>query len=256
MPHRAAAPVGAPCWIELSCTDLGKAEDFYGRIFGWETERLGEEFGNYANFSKGGEKIAGCMSNPGGMPDSWFTYLATTDIAATAAAVTAAGGQVVVSPMEVMDLGSMAVFVDVGGAGLGAWQPGTHPGFTLLGEPGAANWFELHTQNYDASLDFYRKAFGWDLHTASDTPEFRYSTLGHGESQLAGIMDASMFLPERTGASWNVYFGVDSADATLEQIVKLGGTVVQAAEDTPYGRLAGASDRSGAFFRLISGAPQ
>ena len=71
---------------------------------------------------------------------------------------------------------------------------------------------------------------------ASDTPEFRYTTLGEGDEQLAGIMDASAFLPEGVPAHWSVYFGVDDADAALAKIVDLGGSIVMAAEDTPYGR--------------------
>jgi len=49
---------------------------------------------------------------------------------------------------------------------------------------------------------------------------------------------------------WAVYFGVDDADKTLARITDLGGGVVQAAEDTPYGRLATASDPTGALLKL------
>jgi hypothetical protein len=64
-------------------------------------------------------------------------------------------------------------------------------------------------------------------------------------------MDASSFLPDGVPAHWSVYFGVDSADETLERIVSLGGAVVLGAEDTPYGRLATATDPTGAQFKLI-----
>ena len=84
-----------------------------------------------------------------------------------------------------------------------------------------------------------------------DSPEFRYTTLGEGEEQLAGIMDASGFLPEGVPAHWSVYFRVDDTDAALKQAVELGGTVVVPAEDTPYGRLATAADPTGAVFKLV-----
>jgi predicted enzyme related to lactoylglutathione lyase len=64
-------------------------------------------------------------------------------------------------------------------------------------------------------------------------------------------MDASGFLPEGVPSHWSVYFGVDDTDAALAKIVDLGGSVVQPAEDTPYGRLATAADPSGALFKLI-----
>ena len=63
-------------------------------------------------------------------------------------------------------------------------------------------------------------------------------------------MDASAFLPAGSAAAWHVYFCTDDADKTLAQIVDRGGAVVQPAEDTPYGRLATASDPTGAQFKL------
>ena len=90
----------------------------------------------------------------------------------------------------------MAVITDAGGAAIGMWQPGTHKGMGIVGDPGSPSWFELHTRDYDASVQFYKDVFGWDARTMSDTPEFRYTTLGEGEAALAGIMDSTGFLPE------------------------------------------------------------
>jgi predicted enzyme related to lactoylglutathione lyase len=66
------------------------------------------------------------------------------------------------------------------------------------------------------------------------------------------VMDAAGFLPAGVPAHWAVYFGVDDADATLATVVDLGGAVVQPAEDTPYGRLATATDPTGAQFKLVA----
>ena len=155
--------------------------------------------------------------------------------------------------MDVMALGRMAIVTDPGGAMIGAWQPGEHKGFGVYGEPGTPSWFELHTRAYHASVQFYRDVFKWDAHTASDTPEFRYTTYGDGDAALAGIMDASAFLPAGSPGNWSIYFGADDADKTLDQIVHLGGSIVQPAEDTPYGRLAQAADPTGALFKLHQG---
>ncbi len=135
--------------------------------------------------------------------------------------------------MQVMDLGSMAVLRDVGHAAIGAWQPGRHKGFAVHREPGTPTWFELHTREYDASVRFYRDVFNWDAHAMSDTPEFRYTTLGEGDAALAGIMDVTAFLPADVPAHWQIYFGVEDTDAALVNVVELGGKVVLAAEDTP-----------------------
>ena len=252
MPHRDSAPAGAPCWVDLFTSDPEKTCAFYGEVFGWTWESAGEDYGGYINFSKDGVQVAGCMRNDGesGAPDLWSIYLASNDAQATVDAAAANGGQVELPPMPVMELGTMAFVIDPGQGRIGVWQPGLHKGFGVLAEPGAPSWFELHTRAYDASVAFYRTVFGWDTHVASDTPEFRYTTLGEGEGGLAGIMDASGFLPEGTPAAWHVYFGTDNADKSLATIVDLGGAIVQAAEDTPYGRLATAADPTGAVFKL------
>ena len=41
-----------------------------------------------------------------------------------------------------------------------------------------------------------------------DVPELRYTTLGEGDDQATGVMDASAFLPADAPASWSVYFGL------------------------------------------------
>jgi predicted enzyme related to lactoylglutathione lyase len=255
VPKRDVAPVGAPCWIDLSTTDPDKSKAFYGELFGWTAEDAGEEYGGYINFSKDGLPVAGGMRNDGqsGMPDQWSVYLASENAQATVDAAASNGGQVVVPATPVMELGTMAVVTDPGQAAIGIWQPGLHKGFGILAEPGAASWFELQTRAYEASVKFYRDVFKWDTHVASDSPEFRYTTLGEGDDQLAGIMDASSFPPAGAPASWSIYFGADDTDKALAKIVDLGGSIVQPAQDTPYGRLAQAADPTGALFRLVAG---
>jgi predicted enzyme related to lactoylglutathione lyase len=253
VPKRDDAPIGAPCWVDLLTTDPDRSRDFYGRLFGWTVEDPGEDYGGYVNFLSDGIHVAGCMRNDGtaGVPDLWSVYLATDDAEATAARAVEHGGQVMVPAMDVMELGRMAVIVDVGGAVIGMWQPGLHRGFGIYDEPGTPAWFELHTRDYDPTIAFYRDVFGWNTEVASDTPEFRYTTLDGGDEQLAGVMDASAFLPEGVPAGWSVYCRVADADLALSEVVALGGDVLMRAEDTPYGRLATAADPTGAAFKLI-----
>jgi uncharacterized protein len=234
-------------------SDPQRSRAFYGELFGWTSESAGDEYGGYINFSRDGARVAGAMqSNPGqGPTDVWSIYLAVADAQATADAAAADGGAVLVPPMAVGPLGVMGMVSDAGGAAIGLWQPEEFNGFGVLGEDNAPSWFELHTRDYTASIAFYQKVFGWDTHTASDSDEFRYTTLGEGEAMMAGLMDAAAFLPEGVPAHWSVYFGVDDTDKALARIGELGGSVVQPAEDTPYGRLATAADPNGAVFKLV-----
>lgn len=253
MPTRTATPIGAPCWVDLMTSDVEGSRDFYTRLFGWTAGEPSAEFGGYFNFSKEGALIAGCMAaRETSGPGTWSVYLATDDARKTITAATAKGGGVHVDAMEVGDLGTMGVVSDPGGASIGLWQPGAHKGFEVVAEVGAPSWFELHTPDYDQSLDFYRSVFAWTTKTMGDTAEFRYTTLAKGEEMYAGVMDSAGEGAESGPARWEVYFGVDDTDAALARVLELGGAVVDPAVDTPYGRLATAADPAGVRFRLIA----
>ncbi len=254
MATRGNTLIGSPCWADLWTSDVEGSSRFYGELFGWEAQEPSAEFGGYFMFTRNGIPVAGGMGDMGDTPaqDIWKIYLATDDIAKTVAAAEAAGAQIISPPMAVADLGIQAVLVDPTGAQLGAWQPGTFPGFTVSNEHGAPNWFELHTRDHAAAVAFYRSVFGWDTDVVGDSDEFRYTTMRHpgGDGELAGIMDATAFLPQGVPAHWSVYWAVDDADATVAKVKALGGSVVMDAEDTPYGRLAVVADPTGAQFKL------
>jgi predicted enzyme related to lactoylglutathione lyase len=254
MPTRDKAPIGAPCWADLWTSDVEGSRKFYGELFGWESEDPNPEFGGYFNFTRHGLMTAGGMGDMGDMPatNSWKLYLATDDIARTLARAEAAGAQIMSPAMPVADLGTQAVLSDPNGANLGAWQPGTFEGFSVLGEHGAPSWFELHTANHAGAVEFYRSVFRWDTDSVSDSDEFRYTTMRNpdGEGELAGVVDNTAWLPEGAPAYWAIYWEVDDVDAALSQVTSLGGSIIDEAQDTPYGRLATAADPTGAEFKL------
>ena len=218
MPTRHGAPLGAPTWIDLSSSDTDRAKDFYGTVFGWTFESSGPGYGGYINAFKDGQPVAGLMFNDPqwNSPDGWTTYLHTADITATVAAATAAGGVSCVEPMEVKDKGRMAILTDPAGAFFGLWQPIGHQGFEVVGEAGAPVWHQLTTRDYGRALD---------------------------GQELLGVMDGAKDLPEGVPSNWFFFLGAEDVDKTVELIVENGGTVVRAAEDTPYGRLAVVADR-------------
>ena len=94
--------------------------------------------------------------------------------------------------------------------------------------------------------------FSWNVAIEGDTDEFRYATLRDPDNgdQLAGVMDASAFLPEDVPAHWSVYWDVESVDAAVARVTTLGGALVDGSTDTPYGRMATVTDPAGAMFKL------
>ncbi len=260
MPTRDTAPVGSPCWADLWTSDVEGSRRFYSELFGWEATEPNPEFGGYFIFNRDGVETAGCMGDMGDMPanDTWKIYLATDDITKTVEEAGAKGAQIISPAMEVGDLGTQTVLIDPTGANLGAWEAQTFPGFTVLNEHGAPSWFELHTRDHAAAVDFYRTVFHWDTNVVGDSDEFRYTTMRDpsGEDELAGIMDATAFLPKDVPPYWAIYWEVDDADASIAKVKTLGGSVVMDAEDTPYGRIATVADPAGAQFRLRTAPSQ
>ena len=253
MVTRQSAPLGAPNWIDLTTSDLDRAKQFYGAVFGWTFETGGEEYGGYVTASVDGRVVAGLMRNDPqwNAPDAWTTYLHTADADATVAAATAAGGSNCGGVMDIPEKGRMAMMTDPAGAFFGLWQPTGHQGYAAFNEAGAPMYHQLTTRDYAGALDFYRQVFGWTTQTVSDTDEFRYSTAVFDAEELLGVMDGSV-IPEGVSSTWTCFFGADDVDKTVELIVENGGSVVRAAEDTPYGRLAAVADPTGAGFNLSS----
>ena len=246
---------GEPIWIDLVATDVAKAQAFYGELFGWEFHDGGEQYGHYTTVTKDGRAVGGLMGKTpdmGDMPDVWTVYLHVADARATIAAAAEANGQVCVDAMDVGDLGVMGVVADPAGAVIGLWEPKEFSGFEKVAEPGAGAWFELSSTDYEAAVSFYRGVFGWQTETMSDTPDFRYTTLGAGEQARAGISDASGVLPDGTPSGWLVYFAVPDTDAAIEKAEALGATLVEGPDDTEWGRLAHLTDDQGAHFKIMS----
>jgi predicted enzyme related to lactoylglutathione lyase len=272
VPTRDRAPLGAPTWIDLFTSDLGRAREFYGAVFGWTFESAGPDHGGYVIASKAGRHVAGLMQkDPGasaagpevagsGAPDSWTTYFHTADIQATAAAVPSAGGTTCVEPLEVKDKGWMAIGTDPSGAFFGLWQPLEHQGFGVIGEAGAPVWHELTTHDFANAVSFYTQVLHWQTESVSDTDEFRYTTAVFDGEQELGVMDGSNFSPasgscphpEGIPSHWAFYLGAEDVDKTQQLVTDNGGTVLRPAQDTPYGRLAQVTDPTGAVFNLSS----
>lgn len=169
------------------------------------------------------------------------------DVDEAARKAEAAGGTVIMAPMDVMAAGRMAIFTDTTGAFIAAWQPAQHLGAQLVNEPGAFTWSELSSSDPAKSKAFYSAVFGWGWGGADEYPEAQVS----GRT-IGGIMPKSADLPAGVPDNWLVYFGAADVDADVKKATDLGATVVAGPADIPgTGRFAVLVDPQGAAFALF-----
>jgi predicted enzyme related to lactoylglutathione lyase len=185
----------------------------------------------------------------GEMPPVWGTYVATDDADATVQRVTDAGGTVMIPPMDVMDVGRMAVFADPTGAVLGLWQAKTHKGAELVNEPYGFAWNELNTRDTAAASAFYQAVFGWRTE-ALDGP-MEYCEWKLGDNTIGGMMPMPAEMPAMVPPFWLNYFAVEDCDASLARVIELGGGSMFGAVDIAAGRFAVVHDPAGASFAII-----
>ncbi len=254
MSERTTYLPGTPNWVDLATPDLDAAADFYGKLLGWEIPELpnSAQLGGYRRAKKDGADVAGAMPLMAeGQPPAWSTYVSVADAAATAAAVAENGGTVISEPMDVMGLGTMAVFADPTGAVFGIWQPGTFVGAERVNESGAFTWNELGTRDPAAAKSFYAAVFGWGA-VDNDMGEMgTYTEWRLGESSIGGMLDLTGRVPDEVPAHWLTYFAVENTGAAIETIKAEGGGVAFGPVDIPAGRFAVASDPWGAAFAVI-----
>ncbi|MCB0877381.1 MAG: VOC family protein [Thermoleophilia bacterium] len=119
--HTGADAVNQPgtyTWVELATTDVAAARSFYGELFGWTWSEMDADFG-YWLAELGGRSFAGVypkLPEMGEMPNFWATYFGVADIEATASAVRAAGGTVVMGPSQLGPGRGVAAFDPQGAA--------------------------------------------------------------------------------------------------------------------------------------------
>ena len=273
---------GTPSWLDLVTSDPEGARAFYGGLFGWEFEvrtPAGAPTA-YAYARKDGLLVAGVGGPPeaGAEPSGWTTYVWVDSADDTAATVLAAGGQVVVPPMDIAHAGRMAVCTDPSGAVFGLWQAAENRGAELVNAPGTWNFSDLTPGNAGEAEKFYATVFGWECDpfelSAGDRASI-WRVPGYGdflaerdpalrERQAAaqapdGFADAVAILnpeaDEERAAGWNVIFAVADADAAFARALSLGATIVTPLFDTMYTRMGTVADPQGARLTLSEYRP-
>ena len=120
---------GAMAWCEVMTTDPDAATAFYTDLLGLLSVRQTMEHGvEYTALMAAGAPAFGLMALPDELremqiPSHWSVYFQVTDVDATIAAVSAAGGSVKMPPTDIATVGRVAFAGDPQGAGFGLMAP-------------------------------------------------------------------------------------------------------------------------------------
>jgi uncharacterized protein len=120
--------------FEMPYDDRGRMTKFYESAFGWQTQMLGEDMGNYVlatttETDQNGPKRPGAIN--GGFfprkPDWPAQYpsmvIAVDDINESIRKITDAGGKALGEPMEIPGVGQYVSFIDTEGNRVSVLQP-------------------------------------------------------------------------------------------------------------------------------------
>jgi uncharacterized protein len=275
MPDRDGYIAGVPCWVDTNQPDPDAAAEFYGALFGWESENAmpPDSPAKYFMARIRGRDVAAISSQQQEEPPSWNTYVQVDSADDAAAKVREAGGTVLSEPFDVFDSGRMAVFADPQGATFSVWEPRAHLGSRVVNEHGTVNFNDLATTDVEGAKAFYGAVFGWGLldmgggggmwtlpgygdHLEELNPgtRERFGEMG----APGGFIDAVASVRPADGgtAAWGVVWGVDDADAIAAKAEQLGGKVLVAPVDAPWVRTSVIADPQGATFTANQFKPE
>jgi predicted enzyme related to lactoylglutathione lyase len=256
MPEIKNHPPGAFCWAEVGTVDAPRTKEFYAKLFGWTyDDQPAGEFGTYTMIRSGGKDLGGLYELPPelmkmGLPPHWMSYIAVQSADDACRKVQEHGGKVQQGPMDVMDVGRMAICQDPTGATFSVWEPRAHQGTAVMGEVGTPCWFELSTRDVERAQKFYVDVFGWTMRVDADQV-YREMTAPGASCPMGGMMEMK---PEQGQAPphWMIYMTVDDCDAHVKRAQELGGRVYMPAMEVPkVGRFAVLADPAGAAFAVI-----
>lgn len=245
-------PAATPMWVDLGVDHLQAAKAFYADLFGWDYVSGGPEAGDYLLAHIGGRAVAGLGSKQDpAAPTAWTTFLASDDVEVTAKKITAAGGQLIAEPFDVMESGRMALAADSVGAVFGVWEAGTHIGAERVNEHGSLCWNELHTRDYAAARSFYSEVFDASYQDVAGDGVI-YSTIRRPlDGRKVGGIHHATELTEDTPNHWMTWFASEYVEGTATRAVELGATLLGPVTDSPLGRMAVVRAPQGEVFGII-----
>jgi predicted enzyme related to lactoylglutathione lyase len=243
---------GAFVWHVLLSHDPTKAEQFYSALFGWTVKSIAIPGVAYSQFHLGDRQIGGMydartLPASDGITPHWQGYISVTDVDKAASAAVAAGGEIVDGPLDIPNVGRLAVLHDAQGAMVSVFKDAKcDPDSTDLPMISNFCWDTLQTTDIEAAAAFYAPVIGWNMVSRGpETGMFKF-----GDLHEAAVRVAAPGVPPH----WLAYIGVADLDAATLKAETLGATIVVANHPiNDWGKLTVIQDPVGAFVALFQG---
>ena len=247
--------VGRFVWYELMTTDPKAAIAFYTHVIGWKTEPFAGST-DYTMWVSGQGAVGGVTPLPEaarkmGAGPHWMAHVGVANVDETAAHARKLGGQLLVPPQDVPNVGRFAILADPQGATISAFKEasGSMAAHDIT-KSGEFCWHELVTSNHDAAFKFYSDVFGWKRLSEMDMgPVGKYVIYGQGTTQYGGMFTIPK--DQQRSPAWLYYVEVADLDAAVARAKERGGTVQHGPTPVPSGnRIVQLLDPQGVAFAL------
>lgn len=253
--------------METLQPDPRAALGFYRALFGWDAIGPGPMpgGGEYFVARLNGADVAGIATlPPGGIAQpAWTTHVRVDELEASIGRVRAAGGRVIVEPLDVQPAGRIAVVEAPTGASFGLWEPRERRGAQRINEPGAWAMSALRPRDLRAALPFYASVFGWNAEPFDAAGMrgvlLRLPGYAGGLPQQPVPRDVVAVAIEDAGVGaehWSVDFWIDDVDAAVERVSQRAGMVVEPPFDSAVFRRAVVADPAGAICTISQLMPE
>jgi len=239
-------------WAELYTSDPEAAAKFYTGVFGWTDGTVDHHFVDYVVFSNENHPIAGLRKRSamtGKHASRWVHYISVTDLAASLALVTKAGG-IVRGSAKFPKMGSQGIITDPEGSPVGLIQSTSGDSADNDPAPGEWNWVHLFVKTPQTAADFYRQVFNYDVAPDSrpgKSAELLLSSTGFNRGGISVLEDHEDAKP-----GWLGSIRVANLDETLARVPGLGGEVMVAPHEALLGsRFAVIADPTGGTVGVV-----
>jgi hypothetical protein len=118
---------GQFCWNELAVSDVNKAKDFYGKVFGWQFTDVDTGGTTYTMITQKNDNMAGMWQIPTEQKTQiqphWLSYILVDNVPQALETAKRNGAQIMRETTQVGDMGRLGIIIDPTGAPVGLWEP-------------------------------------------------------------------------------------------------------------------------------------